>query len=339
MAFDFVLPALVGLLPVASFLAALLYLDSYKLVKLTAVIAIVACGALVAGACYLVNAWTLGVLGIDLIPFSRYVAPITEELLKGLVIVALIRAHRIGFLVDAAIFGFAVGTGFALVENVYFLEIVQDAGIGTWIVRGFGTAIMHGGATAIFAVMALAMLEQASDAGIRVRALLPGLGVAIVLHSAYNHLLSSPRVATLTTLLAVPLLLHAVFQRSEKAVGEWLGQGFDADTEMLELINSGRLSDSPVGQYLHTMKSRFRGPVVADLLCYLRLYTELALRAKGILMMRESGFEVPVDEATRAKFAELSYLETSIGRTGLLAIQPMCHMSHKDLWQLYMLGK
>ena len=339
MAFDFLLPALVGLLPVASFLAALLYLDSYKLVKLNAVVAIVACGALVAGACYLVNAWTLGVLGLDLIPFSRYVSPITEELLKALVIVALIRAHRIGFLVDAAILGFAVGTGFALVENVHFLEIVQDAGIGTWIVRGFGTAIMHGGATAIFAVMALAMLEQASGAGIRVRALLPGLGVAIVLHSAYNHLLTSPRVATLTTLLAVPLLLHAVFQRSEKAVGEWLGQGFDADTEMLELINSGRLSDSPVGQYLHTMKKKFRGPVVADLLCYLRLYTELALRAKGILMMRENGFEVPVDEATRAKFAELTYLETSIGKTGLLAIQPMCHMSHKDLWQLYMLGK
>ena len=53
------------------------------------------------------------------------------------------------------------------------------------------------------------------------------------------------------------------------------------------------------------MKDRFRGPVVADLLCYLRLYTELALRAKGILMMRENGFEVPVDEPTQAKFAEL----------------------------------
>ena len=79
--------------------------------------------------------------------------------------------------------------------------------------------------------------------------------------------------------------------------------------------------------------------MVADLLCYLRLYTELALRAKGILMMRESGFDVPVDEATREKFAEMRYLEKSIGRTGLLAIQPMLHMSHKDLWQLYMLGK
>ncbi len=56
-------------------------------------------------------------------------------------------------------------------------------------------------------------------------------------------------------------------------------------------------------------------------------------------MMRENGFEVPVDEPTHAKFAELSYLETSFGETGLLAIQPMCHMSQKDLWQLYMLGK
>ena len=45
---DAVLPALVGLLPVLSFLAALLYLDSYKLMKLRFVVGLVACG-LVAG--------------------------------------------------------------------------------------------------------------------------------------------------------------------------------------------------------------------------------------------------------------------------------------------------
>lgn len=33
----------------------------------------------------------------------------------------------------------------------------------------------------------------------------------------------------------------------------------------------------------------------------------------------------------------MTYLEESIGRTGLLAIQPLLHMSHKDLWQFYML--
>ena len=43
--------------------------------------------------------------------------------LKALIVVVLIRTHRIGFLVDAAILGFAVGTGFALVENLYYLRL------------------------------------------------------------------------------------------------------------------------------------------------------------------------------------------------------------------------
>jgi len=60
------LPALVGLLPVACFLAALLYLDSYKLVKLRAVVAVVVCGAVVAGICYLANAAAIGALGLEL---------------------------------------------------------------------------------------------------------------------------------------------------------------------------------------------------------------------------------------------------------------------------------
>jgi protease PrsW len=335
---DILSHAVVGLLPVLCFLAILLYLDSYKLVKLRAVIAVVASGVVVAGACYFVNGYLLRVTAIDLTSFTRYIGPVTEELGKALVIVALIRAHRIGFLVDAAIFGFAVGTGFAIVENIYYQLLVRDAGIGTWIVRGFGTAIMHGGATAIFAVMSLAMLERARKATLA--AFLPGFALAVALHSAFNHMYVSPRLSTLAVLVVLPPILYAVFQHSEKAVGDWLGQGFDADAEMLELINSARLSDSPLGEYLNTLKHKFNGPVVADMLCYLRLYTELALRAKGILMMRESGFEeVPVDEATQAKFTEMRYLESSIGKTGLMAIQPMCHMSHKDLWQLYMLGK
>ena len=330
-------PALVALLPVLCFLAALLYLDSYKLVRLQTVIAVVACGAAVAGIGFFLNGWLLGLLGIELTSYTRYVGPVTEELLKGLVIVALIRLHRIGFLVDAAIFGFAVGSGFAVIENLYYLQQVPDAGMGTWIVRGFGTAIMHGGATAILAVMSLSAMERTQHASAWV--FVPGFALAVALHAAYNHLFLSPKLSTLAMIAVMPPLFYLVFERSAKAVGNWLGRGFDADTEMLDLINSGRLSNSPVGEYLHTLKDKFKGAVLADILCFLRLYTELALRAKGILMMRENGFEVGVDDETRAKFDEMRYLERSIGRTGLIAMQPVLHMSHKDLWQLYMLGK
>ena len=334
---DLLTDTMVGLLPVILFLAALVWLDSYKLVAMRVVVGVVAGGVAVALACYWVNGVLIGRLAIDLASYSRYVAPAIEELAKGLVVVALIRSHRVGFLVDAAILGFAVGTGFAIVENLQYQRVVSDAGIPTWIVRGFGTAVMHGGVTAILAMMSLAMIERLGRA--TPVAFAPGLVLAIALHAAYNHLATWPLVATLAVLVVLPALMMFVFRRSERAVGDWLGRGFDADAAMLESINSGHFADSPTGRYLETLRRRFKGPVVADLLCYLRLHTELALRAKGVLMMRENGFDVPVDESTRDKFTELTYLEESIGRTGVLALKPMLHMTHKDLWQLHMLEK
>jgi hypothetical protein len=204
-------------------------------------------------------------------------------------------------------------------------------------VRGFGTAIMHGGVTATFAMMSLASVERSRLPG--PLAFLGPLALAVVLHSAYNHLSGAPMIATLAVLVVLPAVMALVFKRGERSIGDWLGRGFDADAAMLASINSGHFSDSPTGRYLDTLKRRFQGPVVADLLCYLRLHTELALRAKGVLMMRENGFDMPVDDATRDKFTEMEYLETSIGKTGLLALKPMLHMTHRDLWQLHVLGK
>lgn len=327
---------LVGVAPVIAFLGALVFLDSYKLVRPASVLGVVAAGAAVALAAYAVNAALLDVTAMPHRAFSRYVAPFTEELVKGLVVVALVRAHRVGFLVDAAILGFAAGAGFAVVENLHYLQLYPGAGMGTWIVRGFGTALMHGGATAVFAVMGLAMVERGSRGA---AAYLPGFALAAGLHSAFNHFPHAPFAAAAGTAVLLPVVLHVVFERSERALSQWLGKGFDEDARMLEIINSGRLADSPIGRYLTSLKSRFQGPVVADLLCYVRLHTELALRAKGILLMREAGFEPVADADTRERFEEMRYLERSIGPTGLKAIRPMLHMSRKDLWQLHTLGR
>jgi RsiW-degrading membrane proteinase PrsW (M82 family) len=332
-------PVLVGLAPVAAFLAALVFLDSYKLVRLRSVVLVMVAGVAAAGVAYALSGAILDTVSLDEHTYSRYGAPLLEEFLKALIVVALVRMHRIGFLVDAAIFGFAAGAGFAMVENLFYLHLVPGAAMGVWIVRGFGTALMHGGATAIFAVIGIAMLGRANRMRSTIVNFAPGFVLAAALHSAYNHLIDHPLAAAAGIAVVLPLLLHGVFEHSERAVGRWLGKGFDADAEMLELLHSGRLSDSPVGRYLHTLKSKFHGPVVADILCYVRLYTELALRAKGLLIMRENGFEAQVDDATRAKFDEMRYLERSIGPTGLRAIVPILHMSHKELWQMYMLGK
>jgi hypothetical protein len=85
------------------------------------------------------------------------------------------------------------------------------------------------------------------------------------------------------------------------------------------------------------LKAHFPGEAVADMLCLLRIQAELAIRAKGLLLAREAGLEVPVGDDVRASLAELRYLEKSIGRTGLLALKPVLRQTGRDLWQVYLL--
>lgn len=333
---DIVIHALLGLLPVCCFLTALIYLDSYKLIPLRWVLGTIVLGCGAALLSYPVNVFGLEWLQLEFISYTRYVSPFVEEALKASILFVLVRHNRIGFLVDAAIFGFAVGAGFAIFENLFYLKMQPDMQLGTWVVRGFGTAIMHGGATAIFAVMSEAIAGQNPTRGYAIY--LPGFFSAVIVHSIFNHFFFEPVVNTLLILVSLPLVLTIVFQYSEKSIANWLGMGFDADTELLELINSGDFSSSKVGLYLQSLKEKFDGPVVVDLLCYLRLHTELSIRAKGLLMMRQSGFMDKTGEETKAKLEELKFLESNIGSTGLLAIKPFMRMSQEDLWQFYMLS-
>ena len=330
-----VLAVAVSLLPVFLLLVALVLIDSYKLVALRAVLLSVGAGVVAGLVSYAVNVTLHPALGLDPAAYSGYVAPVVEESLKAAFIVYLLHQGRVGFVVDAAIHGFAIGAGFAFLENLYYLRVIQDATLWTWIVRGFGTAIMHGGATAILAMITKSLHDRAGTP--RPYLVLPGLGLAVALHSLYNHVLLQPLLATGLIVLVFPYLCLAVFQRSERETRNWLGAGFDTDQELLRAVRAGQVATTPAGQYLMTVRGRFSPEVIVDMLCLLRLRAELAIRAKGLLMMREAGFDADPDPAVKATFEELKYLEQSIGRTGLLALKPFLHTSTRDLWQLNML--
>jgi len=148
------------------------------------------------------------------------------------------------------------------------------------------------------------------------------------------------RSAEAALLLSVGVLLvAAVFERSERSTREWLGAGLDVDVELLEQILSGEIRHSHAGEYLDSLRTRFPGPVVADMLCYLQIYLELALRAKGMIIARAAGIDLPPDPSVRANFDEMRFLERSIGPTGKLAVHPLLRTGGRELWQLTMLGK
>jgi RsiW-degrading membrane proteinase PrsW (M82 family) len=327
----------IGLMPVFAFLLALILLDSFKLVKLRTVAGLIVAGGLAAGASLLANSQLGAFFDLDATALARYIAPVIEETLKSVVIIYLIARHRVAFLVDAAIIGFAVGAGFAAVENMHYFVALEENGVALWVVRGFGTALMHGSVSAIAAIISKQLVER--HGGPRLWVFLPGLALAIVLHSAFNHFFIAPTLTTVLILCVLPVFFVAIFHFSEIRTRDWLGTGFDTDAELLETITAGHVSDSRIGAYLLELRERFPSSTVVDMVCLLRLRLELSIRAKGILIARQAGFEVPADPDMEGRFAELKFLEHSIGRTGLLAMSPLFHFSDRDLWQYHMIGK
>ena len=328
---------LVGLLPVLLFLLGLIAMDSYKLVARRSVLLAIALGGLCALAAFVVNRVALETLHVPPAALKRYLAPLIEETLKALYVVHLIRSEKAGFMVDAAILGFGVGAGFALVENVYYADALGHLGLPLWLVRGLGTAVMHGSTTAVVAVLSKGLADRHGSKALHL--FLPGLALAWIVHAGFNHVLVNPLISTALLLLVAPLLLLVVFERSEKATRDWLGTGLDSDAELLDLIHSGEIANTRVGRYLDALKHRFPGQVVADMLCLLQIHLELSLRAKGLLIARAAGLDPPLDQDARANFAEMKYLERSIGETGLIAILPLRRTSSRGLWQLYVLKR
>lgn len=336
MSAEALLRAPLALLPVLLFLVGLVQLDGYRLVRLKTMLALVAAGAVAAGASYLVNNLAYAHFPGDFTAYSRYVSPWIEEAFKAALLVFLIRTRRVGLPVDAGIAGFAIGTGFALVENLYYLMSRPHTVLPVQIIRGFGTAIMHGGTAAVLAMISNTFYERRPKGGLHL--LLPGFLTAVALHAGFNYLLARPALATLATLLVLPFVIYLVFSHSEQVLRNWIEVDLESNVELLQSISEGTFLDSKSGRYLQALRDRFRGEELADMLCYLRVHGELAVRAKGVLLLRESGLpEPPMDAETRDRLVELGQLERAIGKAGTLALRPLLMATGKEIWQLTLL--
>jgi len=326
-----------GMVPVFAFLWALALLDTCKLVSFRRILRAVAWGSAAACVCYVINSSVMRMAGTWSEWYAKFGAPIVEEVSKAAYILWLARTAQVGFMVDAAICGVAAGAGFALVENVADLHLLGGTTLAVWTLRGFGTAMMHGGTTAIVGVSAANAVHSGRPD--RIAAFVPGLLLAILIHSAWNMALLTPLEASISVLLGLPVVFTIVFIRSENSLRKWMGDKLDKDMELLHMISTGRFLETNAGRYLCALRDSLPPHIVGDMLCLLQVSLQLSVRAKGEMILREAGFPVVADPAIDAQFRELKFLEKSIGIAGRRALDPLLPLSSRDLWEMHRLSE
>jgi len=329
----------VALIPVLVMLAIFVWLDTFALMSFKEVSVLLLLGAVGALAAWPVSGRLLDTLPIGFSLYSRFIAPWIEEAIKAAIIILLFRMNRIGYKLDAVISGFAIGAGFSVVENIVYLTIFPDYGMGTWLVRGFGTAIMHGTTLAILAAIAHEFAERetreaAADYDFSMMWFVPGYGVAVALHTAFNQFPDRPMISMMGAILFAPIALIAILNFGTAEAQRWLATECAEHKAQLEALRAGRWPDGAAGKKIASLAERLDPEAAKRIRRYWELKAWLVAEAEEVMMEEATG-DVEFDaSAVRAAFAELEGLKGALGRSTFAAMQALLPFSRNDYWEI-----
>ncbi len=320
-----------ALLPVVIYIIVVYVLDNFALISVKRLIVLVLCGMAAALACFGLFQLTGSFLPDRV---SDYVNPVVEEMVKGIPLLYLARRKKIVFFIDSVICGAAVGGGFSILENIFYLLLGGPMSMGTILFRGLEVALIHMGCSALVAagLMFAVRLAERRRSSLEIKkkdvwmaAFL--LVAAPALHVFHNAFHFNPLLQFLLVFGSMAALLVWTYQYDGDMIHRWLDRGLDKQMELLQSIKAGELAQTKTGVFLLSVKDSFPPEVFFDLICFVELNIELSVAAKSRFMLHEAGLAMPLDEEQaaliRSQYEEYRQLEKRLGQSARMTIAPV----------------
>lgn len=260
---------------------------------------------------------------VSLENLPRYFAPVAEEILKALVLVYLVRRPKFTYFVDGAIYGFAAGMGFAIFENYEYILVNTGWGLGTALARVISVNLIHASASAVVGA-ALGLARFRRNLG-HVAFLLSGLALAMLLHGAFNNLvtrLTAGPVLLLSTVIglaAVGFIAFTIFRglaEQKQWIEEKLGMADRVTGQEARVVQ--HLADA--GEILKPLTQLYGAEKAAQVERFLLLQARLGILRKTLDKLPDEKLRQAVErqmdetrqEMDQARKAVGAYIMTSV---------------------------
>lgn len=324
-----------SLLPIIIYILVVYEIDHFALVNRHRLLLLVGCGMLMALVCFGLFSWLDGVL-----PDGAH--PVVEEGVKAVPLLVLAGRKQMVFFIDSVICGAAVGGGFSILENLFYLVLGQEVGLGSMLFRGLEVALIHIGCSAVVAAGLVLVVRQTerwrSRLGVKpfdVVMTFLLLVAAIAVHVCHNQLHFNPVMQFVSVLSVMGGLLAWTYFYDVDMIHRWLDRGLDEQIQLFQSIQRGQLIHTPTGIFLESVKASFPPLVYFDIICYVRLHAELSITAKVRFLMRESGMLPPLGEHERhqvlVKYREFKQMEKNMGASAMMTIAPVVKLHPADV--------
>lgn len=321
----------VSILPIALYIVIVWSIDKFSLVGVKLLVGMVFSGLMAALVCYGLFRLTEGFLSGRM---ADIIHPVVEELVNAVPLLVLALRKKMVFLIDSIICGAAVGGGFSVLENLFYVMYDGNIGLGTALFRGLEVSLIHMGCCAIIAVALMFLVRQAERSRSRLVVKQTYVGFAILLlvaatalHMAHNAFHFNPLVQTISVLSGMTLLMQCTYLYDSYQINRWIDRSMDKQLKLLSSIREGRLDETVTGRYLLSVKDSFSPDVFAGIIRYVQLHTELAVVSKSRFMVCEAGLDYPIGDDLRADilgyYKEYQDLGKTLGNTVRLTLAPL----------------
>ena len=322
-----------ALLPVVIYIFVVYKIDHFSLISIKNLFLQVLCGMVAALVCFGLFQLTGLILSENQ---SDFFNPVLEEIIKAIPLLWLATRKKIVFFIDSVICGAAVGGGFSILENIFYLLLGNEMGIGTVLFRGLEVALIHMGCSAIIAaglMLGIRLILRSrsrlpiknSDALMVISLLV----VAPVLHVCHNTFHINPLVQFIFVIGTMGGLLVWTYFYDVEMIHRWLDTGLDKQLSLLGSIKKGHLSDTPTGHFLQSVKDAFPPEDFFDMICFVQLHVRLSVASRSRVMLWESGLErdLPLTDEMKelilSQYTEYRLLEKRLGNTARMTIAPI----------------
>lgn len=260
-------------------------------------------------------------------------APVIEELLKALLIVLLASRLGLAYAVDGTAYGFAIGTGFGMAENLDYVISNPDRALPIALSRVLSVSLMHAYTTGLVGTAAGSSLFLTR----RAQLLRVGVSVAVAmfLHAAFNRLvLNLEGLPALVAALFIGLsgtgVIVLLIQRSLALERRSLL------AELAEVASAGEVMATANPQQIAQILTRYRGTIDRERADMIRQYVVLQARL-GMLLRSAAVNQRPdvssylAGEIARAE-QQLGALRSSMGLYTFIWLRTVLPSEESRLW-------
>ncbi len=329
-----VIPAIVAIAIPLFFLYLVRWLDLYASGSFKVLLVCLGWGMMAFFLALQVNTYVGGIVGYGALVILF--APIIEEILKSSVLIYLVRRPSFTYFVDGAIYGFAAGTAFAVLENVLYLSRA-GAGEALFVAlgRALSTSLMHGSASALVGI-ALGGLRYGRGP-IRFLSLFLGWAAAMSLHVAFNNSLSrvpgsfSIMIAIVLGLGGVGMVAAFIFwglRQERRWLKDTLGLGVGVSSQESAVVQ--QMSDLDV--LLAPIGERFGEAKRKQVESFLKLQAQLGIKRKQQEMTQNEKQRQDLGNQVAALQKEMDGLRRDVGVYCMSYVRSILPPETEPIW-------